>query len=209
MDDQPQGAAAAAAAYRHKCAQALEHLQGIVDGMVSDGRLDPREVQFLNRWLDAHPEATADWPGSLLQRRVRLILADGVISADEQRRLLESLKHLASTLFDDGETRAMRTGSPLPVEDGAAVDVRGSRVCLAGHFLFGDRPACERLLRDAGAELCARVSTKVNFLVIGARTSTAWPSQPGADDIHEAIALRRLGHPIAIVSERRLLDSLG
>jgi hypothetical protein len=200
-------AASAAAIYRRKCAQALEHLQGIVDGMMSDGRLDPKEVHFLNSWLTSHPEATADWPGSLLHRKVRQILADGLISGAEQRYLHEALSHLASTVFDDADQPTPQV-TPLPIDDSAAVDIRGAQVCLAGAFLFGTRAACERLVLSAGATLAERVSTKSRYLVIGMRGAPSWPSAPYGEDIQEAIALRSLGHPIAIVSERRLLESL-
>lgn len=202
------GAAAAAASYRQKCAQALQHLQGIVDGMMSDGRLDPREVVFLNRWLASHPEATADWPGSLLQRKVRQILADGVISAAEQQYLHEALTHLASTLFDDSG-RITAGALPVPVEDlPAPLELRRARIYLAGPFLFGTRAACERLVAGAGATLCDRVSTQVQCLVVGARVPPAWSAEPYGHEIQEALALRELGHPLAIVSERRLLEAL-
>lgn len=207
MDDTTISPAAAAAIYRRKCAQALEHLQGIVDGMMSDGRLDPREVRFLNDWLSAHPEATADWPGSLLQRKVRQTLADGQISSAELRYLHEALSHLASTVFED-PTSAAPLAVPLPVADTAGVDIRNVHVCLAGPFLFGTRAACERLIVSAGATLSERVSTKVDYLVVGSRVSPAWSNEPYGEDIEEAVALQRLGHRIAIISERRLLESL-
>lgn len=195
------------AIYRRKCAQALQHLQGIVDGMMSDGRLDPREVQFLNAWLTAHPEATADWPGSLLHRKVRQILADGLISSAELHYLHEALSHLASTVFDD-TPHALPEIAPLPIEDAATVNVREAGICLAGAFLFGTRASCERLVVCAGGILCDRVSTKVDHLVVGTRASPAWRSQPYREDIEEAVALRRLGHRISIISERRFLESL-
>lgn len=209
MEDTPiGGAAAAAASYRQKCAQALQHLQGIVDGMMSDGRLDPREVVFLNAWLASHPEATAEWPGSLLQRKVRRILADGVISAAEQQYLHEALTHLASTLFDDSG-RITAGALPVPVEDlPVPLELRRARIFLAGPFLFGTRAACERLVSGAGATLCERVSTQVQCLVVGARVPPAWSAEPYGHEIQEALALRELGHPIAIVSERRLLEAL-
>jgi hypothetical protein len=207
MDNNIISPAAAAAIYQRKCAQALEHLQGIVDGMMSDGRLDPREVQFLNDWLSSHPEATADWPGSLLHRRVRQILADGLISSAELRYLHEALSHLGSTVFEEPGSAAPAV-VPLPVEDSVAVDARNARICLAGAFLFGTRAACERLIVSAGATPCDRVSTKVHYLVIGTRASPAWTAEPYGEDIEEAVALRGLGHRIAIISERRLLESL-
>lgn len=210
MEDRIGGSPAAAAeVYRRKCAQALQHLQGIVDGMVSDGRLDPREVQFLNAWLASHPEVTAEWPGSVLQRKVRQIVADGVISNGELRYLHEQLSHLASTVLEDSFRTVPRAAATLPIDDSAAVDVRQARVCLAGSFLYGTRAACEQLIAAAGGIPCERVSTKVDYLVIGTRAAPAWNGEPQRDDVDEAVALRSLGHRIAIISERRLLESLG
>ena len=206
-EDASRSVQAAAEIYRSRCAEALRHLQGIIDGVMSDGRLEPQEVQFLNRWLKSHPEATAEWPGSVLQRKVRQILADGQVSTSELRYLQEALSHLASTVFEDSPV-SRPDGGPLPIDDTAAVSVRGSRICLAGPFLFGTREACERLVASAGGVLCDRVSTKVDCVVIGARTSSSG-AQPWRDDIDEALALRQLGHRIAIVSERRMLEGLG
>jgi NAD-dependent DNA ligase len=121
--------------------------------------------------------------------------------------LHEALTHLASTVFDDFDSVAPEV-IPLPIEDAITVNLRDARICLAGTFLFGTRAACERLILSAGATLSDRVNTKVDYLVIGTRTSPAWMSQPYGEDIQEAVALRRLGHTIAIISERRLLESL-
>jgi hypothetical protein len=198
---------AAADIYRSKCGEALQHLQGIIDGVMSDGRLEPREVQFLDTWLKSHPEATADWPGSVLHRKVRQILADGLTSPSELGYLHEALSHLASTVFDEAPG-TQPEAAHLPIDDTVAVNVRESRICLAGAFLFGTRAACERLIVSAGGVVCDRVSTMVDCLVIGTRASASWSSQPCRADIEEAVALRHLGHHIAIISERRLLESL-
>jgi hypothetical protein len=86
---------------------------------------------------------------------------------------------------------------------------RGLRIFLAGPFLFGTRAACERLVTAAGAIPCERVSTRVQCLAVGGRVQPAtWRADPWGEDIQEALALRDLGHPIAIVGERQLLEAL-
>jgi NAD-dependent DNA ligase len=203
----PISPAAAADTYRRKCADSLQHLQGIVDGMICDGRMEPREIEFLSVWLTSHPEATSDWPGSVLHRKVRQIVADGLITGAEQRYLYEVLTHMASSHVAEAAATPPDM-PPLPLDDKVDVALRGARVALAGSFLFGTRAACERLVASAGATLSERVSTKVDYLVIGARIAPSWTAHPEGAEIHEAVALQRLGHPIAIISERRLLDAL-
>jgi hypothetical protein len=65
-------------------------------------------------------------------------------------------------------------------------------------------------VQEAGATPCARIGTRVQCLVIGGRVPPAtWRADPWGEEIQEAIALRDLGHPIAIVGERQLLERLG
>jgi len=40
------------------------------------------EVRFLEDWLDSNAFASTDWPGSVLQERIRRALEDDVLDAD-------------------------------------------------------------------------------------------------------------------------------
>jgi len=57
-----------------------ESLIGIASGMIADGELNNREIQFLSLWLSENQALATTWPGEVIYKRVREVLADGVIT---------------------------------------------------------------------------------------------------------------------------------
>ena len=70
--------------------RSCESLIGIATGLIADGDLNLKEVQFLSTWLAEHPELSSTWPGEVVYKRVRDVLADGKISSDEKAYLLQT-----------------------------------------------------------------------------------------------------------------------
>jgi NAD-dependent DNA ligase len=203
----PQEIAIAKSIYQRVCTRALEHLMGILDGIVSDGRIEDSEVKFLSTWLSANPEAIQRWPGTLIERKVREILADGIITAAEKDHIMKVLQNLGATMF-------METGSAsnevisLPINDIVTVTMRDAGVCLTGDFIFGTRAACERLALRAGAMPMDNVSKNVDYLVIGTMTAPGWSHGSYGRKIQRAVELQEQGHAIEIISERRWLEAV-
>jgi hypothetical protein len=181
---------AQAAVEKRAITKAIEHLTGILDGITADGRLDPRVVQFLSTWLSAHPEAAQAWPGNIVNRKVREVLSDGLITTEE-------LTHLMGVLTELGATQFASTGSAspevnaLPIQDAVTVTMRDAGLALA-----------------AGAMPVDSVSKKVDYLVVGTRVSGAWAHTSFGRKIQRAVELQEQGHAIEIISERRWFDSL-
>lgn len=192
---------------RHRTTKAIEHLLGMVDGMVADNHLHEKEVQLLSTWLTANPDATSVWPGSVIARQVREVLADGIITEDERGHLLQVLTELVATDFSDTGNVSPET-STLPLNDSAAIEIRDAGVCLTGEFLYGTRAACERLTEKAGGVPMGNVSKKVAILVIGTRVSPDWVHTSFGRKIQRAAELQGEGHGIVIISERRWMEAL-
>ena len=192
---------------KHQTNRAIEHLLGLVTGMVADGELNDREITMLSTWLASHPEATADFPGTVIARAVRDVLADGVITEIERNHLLTTLTGLASADFS-----ATGSVSPevtnLPIEDCVTVDFKNSMVCFTGEFLYGTRAACERLVLKVGAMCADNVSKKVDILVIGTRVAPDWAHTSFGRKIQRAVELQEEGHAIEIISERRMMEAI-
>ena len=186
--------------------QAIEELMGIVEAMVADGDLDDLEIEFINAWLSENPDITQVWPGSAVSGAIETVLADGHVSQDERAYLLSTLKQLASGefVFDDQDGAA---GLALLFDNSTEINLRDSLVCLAGEFLHGTKPACERLLERAGGWPTSTVSQDVRYLVIGSKVLPDWDNTPLGQTIRDTLALQQAGHAIAIVSERRWLKS--
>lgn len=205
MDSQDTATRTAVA--KHRTNRAIEHLVGIVTGMVADGELNELEIKMLSTWLASHPEATSEFPGSVIARAVADALADGVITEAERAYLFKMLTGLASTDFS-----ATGSVSPevcgLPIDDCVSIDFKNSLVCFTGDFLYGTRAACERLVLKVGAMCVDNVSKKVDILVIGTRVSPDWAHTSFGRKIQRAVELQQEGHSVEIISEKRMMEAL-
>lgn len=188
--------------------EAIEQLLGIVNGLVADDDLHDLEIEFLKVWLSGHQDIARMWPGAAIGRAVDTVLADGHVSEEERAYLMATLKELAANDFALTDSAAV-AAIAMPIDDTAPVTLRDAVVCLAGDFLHGTRAACERLLEQAGAWPVRSVSNNVHYLVIGSKVGAEWLASPCGREIEEAVALQHAGHRIAIVSERRWIESLG
>lgn len=193
---------------RHRINKAIEHLLGLIEGMMADNHLHDKEVQLLVTWLSANPEATSTWPASMIGKKVQEVLADGVISEAERAHLLSVLAELIANDFHDTGSASAEIAT-LPINDAVTVDLRNAGVCMTGEFIYGTRAACERLTLRAGGMPMDNVSKKVDILVIGTRTSPNWVHTSFGRKIQRAAELQNEGHPIEIISERRWLEVVG
>lgn len=188
--------------------KSVEMLLGMVTGMVADGYLHDLEIRLLSTWLAANEEAASLWPASVIATKVREILADGVITEEERAHLLEVLLQLASTNFSETGSATPEVVA-LPIEDSGEVRLSGSLVCHTGKFIFGPRPACERLTHQAGGIPQDSITLKTGVLVVGGEVSPGWVHTAFGRKIQRAAEMRASGHPIRIISEQRWLEAMG
>ena len=193
---------------QHRVSVAMEHLLGMVQGMLADGQLHVLEIKLLATWLDANAEAVANWPASVVAARVRSALADGHISEPERQHLMQTLADLLPNDFAQTGS-ASPEPTRLPVDDAVRVEVSDAGFCLTGEFAYGTRNACERLTEKAGGVLFAAVSKKSKYLVIGSRASPDWAHTSYGRKIERAVELQQQGHSVCIISEQRWLQALG
>ena len=126
----------------HECSQRIEdrgisELIGIARGLVADGVVNELEADFLIRWLKENEHLTC-WPFDVLNKRVRAMLADGVIDAEEWQELLELLRDLIGGKPAAG--KAVNFASALPLTQPAPdIIFAGKTFCFTGTFAFGQR----------------------------------------------------------------------
>lgn len=201
------GAAAHKAIATHRTNKAVEHLLGMISGMVADNHLHDLEIKMLSTWISDNAEAVSTFPGNVIAKKVQEVLADGVISEPERTHLLAVLTELTGNEFA-ATGSATPEVSTLPIEDAVTVDFRNTMVCFTGDFLYGTRASCERLVLAAGAMCSDSVSKKVDILVIGTRVSPDWAHTTFGRKIQRAKELQDQGHAIEIISERRMMEAL-
>jgi NAD-dependent DNA ligase len=187
--------------------RAMEHLMGMVTGMVADGELNEKEILLLSTWLREHSDLVRSWPAFVIARKVEAVLEDGVVTAAEQVHLLDVLKQLCSTDFALTGSASAEVAA-LPINDIVTVEIKNSSVCHSGEFMFGTRASCERVTLRGGGMPVDSVSKKTDYLVIGTRVSPSWAHTSYGRKIQKAAELQEDGHSIEIISERRWLEAL-
>lgn len=187
--------------------KAVEHLLGICTGLVADNRIDDAEVRFLDLWLNQYPEVTTAWPGSVIAERLRLILADGVITKEERDDLLETLKGICG--FQLAETGAAEAAvATIPFDDDPSIYFDGRSFCFTGRFLFGTRAKCEREVLNRGSVAADRVTSNLEYLVVGSLVEPTWAHTSYGRKIEKAIEYIDKGCGISIISERQWIEAL-
>jgi NAD-dependent DNA ligase len=190
---------------RQRITKAIEHLLGMIEGMIADNHLHDLEVKMLATWLAANREATTTWPASVIALKVNEVLADGIITDTERKHLLAVLSQLISNDFAASGCVSPEV-APMPIDDCVTVELTNAGVCMTGEFIYGTRAACERLTLKAGGMPLDIVSKKADILVIGTRVSPDWAHTTFGRKIQKAIELQDKGHAIEIISERRWLE---
>jgi NAD-dependent DNA ligase len=186
----------------HKLRKSCESLIGICSGLLADEELNEAEVRFLDHWLRDHEDIVSVWPGDVIAKRVREVLADGIVTKEELEHLKQTLKDLiGGTLQDTGATNGLATR--LPVNDDCAIPVnfRDTAFCFTGNFLFGTRSACERAVLERGAQILTNIKKSLGYLVIGTMVSSEWANSSHGRKIEKAINYQQAGSTLLIISE--------
>ena len=188
----------------HECSQRIEdrgisELIGIARGLVADGVVNELEADFLIRWLKENEHITC-WPFDVLNKRVRVMLADGMIDAEERQELLEVLRDLIGG--EPAAGKAINFASSLPLTQPAPdIVFAGKTFCFTGTFAFGERKDCHAAVVRLGGKPQDKVTTRLDYLVIGSLGNEDWMHSTFGRKIQQALDFNAKGRGIAIVSE--------
>lgn len=199
--------ATARAVAQRNLTRATQTLLGICAGLVADGQINDREVAFLSTWLAENQEVAAIWPGSAIAQRLRDVLADGVITAEEKESLVTLLQQLSGNEFAD--TGAAAPAAPgIPCDFTVDVVFDGKSFCFTGEFAFGTRAACHKAVARTGGLPADGVTSRLDYLVVGAGCSPDWANTTYGRKIEAALEKQaKLGRP-AIIAEAHWFAAL-
>lgn len=186
--------------------RSCESLLGIAAGLIADGEINEREVQFLSTWLSENPEISQSWPGEVIYKRVREVLSDGQITFEEAEYLKQTLVDLVGGSFCD-EGAIASEATTLPIESAVSVVIPQSSFCFTGKFVFGTRDACERAVEARGGSVSS-INKKLKYLVIGELSSREWKYSSFGTKIEAAMRLKQEGVSLYVVGEDQWVKSL-
>jgi len=187
--------------------RSCESLLGICSGLLADGHLSDEEIRFLDTWLADNGDIAYSWPGEVIVKRIRDVLADGVVTEDERDYLKSTLSDLiGGTLEESGATSGVSTR--LPIDEVEEILIEGNSFCFTGSFLYGTRNACHKAIEERGGTASGSVKVSLNYLVIGTLASREWAHTSHGRKIEKAIDYKNKGRQISIISEEQWVTFL-
>lgn len=185
-------------------AREIDELTGLCKGAILDGSINQAEAQGIMAWLDTHIHCLDTWPASVLYDRLRGMLADGTLDADEERDLLGLLTEFATPEIARG-----RIASALPIDQPEPpITINGHSFCFTGVFDYGSRAVCQQAVSDRGGISATGITKKLHYLVIGNIGSEFWKHSTFGTKIAKGVEYRDAGAPLIIVSERHWVSHL-
>ena len=189
----------------------MQRLHALVAGIASDGEISVEEIKGLFTWLQEHEHLRKCWPYDEIESLVTCALRDKKISSDEHQLLIGFFGEFVSVL--DNKTIV----SPVLLENTHIVglcavcpEIRfdDTVFCLTGQSHRYTRDEFEQLIGSLGGRSASNVSSKVNYLVVGADGNPCWAYACYGRKVEKAIELRKSGHQILIVHENDFHDAV-
>lgn len=179
----------------------IDELIGIVKGVMADGMVHQGEVEFLLQWMSTNRGVLDKWPAKAIYPRLMTALADGNMSLEEEREIMEVL--LATV---GGNTAPMNgaasDSTALPyTQPLASLTFQDRSFCFTGKFHSGTRQWCENQIEAKGGVPASGITKKLHYLVIGEIGSRDWLHSTHGRKIEKAIELNDAGAAIAIIPE--------
>ena len=184
----------------------IDELIGISRGVIADGIVDEQEAIFIGQWIEQHREVSDRWPVNILYTRLVEMLKDGVLSEDEQKELMATLRDITgeSSVFQEpNRSTTLPLDNPAPV-----IDFEDKTFCLTGRFVFGTLRDCEETIVDMSGSVVQSPSQETDYLVIGELGSPDWVHTTFGRSIERGVELKQQGFAIKIVSEEHWVNSL-
>ena len=179
--------------------QSLGELLGLARGLLADQELSDGEIEFLDRWLEDRYAMTSSFPGNVIHDRIKEVLADGVITEDERKHLVETLNMLIEGRLDDLTEQVDL--SELWFDEVGLIEFDQTKFCLTGDFVYGPREVCTTAIEERGGIVAETVINEPQILVVGGLGVDEWRTGGLGAEIEAALKLRAKGIALKIIPE--------
>jgi len=192
----------------------MQILHGILHGILADNILTDEEIIKLSDWINEHDYLNGIYPYDEIRSLLKSVLADGVIDEDERDILKAFFSEFIDTTLsynlNQTELDALKSKYNVNGICTACPEIKftGASFCFTGASTNSSRNEIKGLIEQAGANYSDSVTKKTDFLVIGDDGNPAWVFACYGRKVEKAIAMRKSGQRISIISEKDFWDEL-
>lgn len=167
---------------------ALQILNGILDGISCNQKVNQKEIDSLNIWLKQNDYLKDVYPYDKVLFEVSKVLEDEILTVEESNYILNIFNEIVHPDFNNDEN----------------IDFDGKTFCLTGEFKTATKQEISKRLQNLGAIEKTGVSSKLNYLIIGSVGSDTWKFGKIGGKQAKAQELNEKGTNIKIIDEDSL-----
>ena len=200
--------------YYNEMTSSIQFLNGMIHGMMADGKLNDKEIYSLRLWLDANDYLQGTYPFDELTTLIHTILEDGVITSSEKESLMAFMSNLVE--FKDSYNLVESDFASLRQKYSIGgicaycpdVEIKDKLFCFTGESYRSTRAEIKAEVERLGGKFRPSVSGKTDYLVVGNAGNPCWAYSCYGRKIEEAMALRKEGAKVQIINETDFWDAI-
>jgi DNA polymerase-3 subunit epsilon len=166
----------------------LQVLNGILDGIVCNQKVNQKEIDSLNIWLKQNDYLKDVYPYDKVLLEVNKVLEDGILTEEESNYIFDIFNEIVNPDFNNDEN----------------IEFDGKTFCLTGEFKCATKQEISKKLQELGGIEKKGVSSKLDYLIVGGIGSDAWKFGKIGGKQAKAQELNEKGADIKIIDENNL-----
>ncbi|OGF58919.1 MAG: NAD-dependent DNA ligase, partial [Candidatus Fischerbacteria bacterium RBG_13_37_8] len=191
----------------------IQRLEGIIHGILADGKINNDEIKSLEKWLFENEQLNSNYPYDEICSLVVGILTDGKIDEEEEKILtayfsdfinLTDAAHLDPTLISEYKKTYKVSGICALAPE---IIFKGNIFCFTGISQKVNRNTFAEIINKRGGIFKNNLIDSSNYLIIGADGNPCWAYSCYGRKVEKAMELRKTGSNILIIHENDFWDA--
>lgn len=186
----------------------IQKLVGIVKGITIDDKINIKELEYLDRWIDENEYLKNTYPYDEIYNLVTRIIQDHAITFEEHDTLLNFCKAITGNNLSETNSELVNSLKTGFYQIDPTINIQENTFCITGISKKYKRQEIAEKIEMYGGYMMNKVSAKLNYLVVCDEKNSCWAFTCYGRKIEEAIKHRKKGANLIIVHEFDLYDTL-
>lgn len=184
----------------------MQKLQGILHGVLSDGRITKEEIEGLKNWIDGHSDLINYYPYDEIKALLYTVLEDGTVTDNEQKMLkiyFSQFADIKNTAINPDELETLKRSFTIPAicTMNPNIIFKDKMFCVTGISPKGKRKDIVDRIISLGGFYNKNMTKGTDYLIIANNNNPCWVFSCYGRKIERAIEDRKSGLPIQMIKE--------
>ena len=189
----------------------MQRLQGMLHGILADGKITKEELETLERWMEEREHLKSCWPYDEIESLIVTVLADGVIDDQEHETLTKFFGEFCRANSENAVDPVALTGN-FGISGVCAmcpdIEFTDRTFCFTGSSGNNTRKELAEMVHNLGANHSNRINRKVDYLVVCCEGNQCWAYSCYGRKVEQAVAMRKKGERILLIHETDFRDAI-